>query len=124
LLSGDAWTADGNDHQTLDLRLERADTVVFLDTPWWRCAGRALVRGIRKPIGEMPEGCADSFRRRLRDEWGMVPRIWRNRRSEPERAREIVARHGRHTARHVLHSKRAARDFVSGLDSDLRARRP
>src|SRR5262245_29755970 len=38
LLSADAWIADGNDLGTLDLRLERADTVVFLDTPWWLCA--------------------------------------------------------------------------------------
>src|SRR5436190_11745737 len=47
LLSGDDWIVDGND-ATLELRLERADTVVFLDTPWWICARRALVRGLRK----------------------------------------------------------------------------
>jgi len=45
VLSGDAWIADGNYHETLDLRLERADTVVLLDLPWWRCCGRALLRG-------------------------------------------------------------------------------
>lgn len=42
LLAGPAWIADGNDLETLDLRLERAETVVLLDTPWWICAGRAL----------------------------------------------------------------------------------
>ncbi len=44
LLADDAWIADGNYTETLDLRLERADTVVVLATPWWRCAGRALLR--------------------------------------------------------------------------------
>ena len=56
LLAGDDWIADGNYHATLDLRLERADTVVFLDTRWWICAWRALVRGVRaRPVGfELP----------------------------------------------------------------------
>src|SRR5215471_10074644 len=82
LLAGDAWIADGNYHETLDLRLERADTVVILDTPWWVCSGRAFLRGVRKPDGEMPEGCDDSPWRRLRDEWRLAFVIWRNRRSE------------------------------------------
>jgi hypothetical protein len=91
LLAGDAWIADGNDLQTLGLRLERADTVVLLDTPWWTCACRAFVRGIQKPVGELPKGCRYSFWRRLCDEWRLVGVILRDRRSEPERGRAIVA---------------------------------
>ena len=45
VLAGDAWIADGNYHETLDLRIERADTVVVLDMPWWLCSGRALGAG-------------------------------------------------------------------------------
>jgi len=115
LLAGDAWIVDGNDEPTLDLRLERADTIVILDTPWWTCAYRAFLRGLRKPVGEMPEGCRDSVWRRLRDEWRLVGVIVRNRRSEPERERSIVAEHGHHAALYVLGSKRAAREFVAGL---------
>jgi hypothetical protein len=109
---------DGNYYETLDLQLERAETVVILETPWWICAGRAFARGLRKPIGEMPEGCDDSVRRRLRDEWRLVWVIWHKRRSEPERARAIVSQHGQHAALHVLSSSRAARDFLNGLCDD------
>jgi adenylate kinase family enzyme len=118
LLGGDAWIVDGNDLQTLELRLERADTVVLLDTPWWTCASRAFMRGLLKPIGEMPEGCVDSAWRRLRDEWRLVGVILRERHSEPQRARAIVARHGLHVALHVLDSRRAAREFLDGLGGD------
>ncbi|MGZ6962741.1 MAG: DNA topology modulation protein FlaR [Acidimicrobiia bacterium] len=123
LLAGKAWIADGNYHETLDLRLERTQTVVVLDTRWWICAGRAFVRGLRKPVGEMPEGCADSVRRRLRDEWGLVGVIWRNRRSEPERERAIISQHGSNVALRVLGSRRAAKEFLSSLTATSSGRR-
>jgi adenylate kinase family enzyme len=116
VLAGDAWIADGNYSETLDLRLERADTVVFLDMPWWLCAGRAFVRGFRMP-GELPEGCDYSAWSRLRDEWRLAIRIWRARRSEPEREHEIILQHGQHVALHVLRSKRAVRHFLDGLNA-------
>ena len=115
VLAGEAWIADGNYYETLDVPLERAETVVLLDTPWWICAGRAFRRGLRKPGGEMPEGCEDSVRRRLRDEWGIVGRVWRRRRSDPGRARAMLSEHGSHAAIRVLGSKREAKEFLSGL---------
>ena len=115
LLASDDWIADGNYHATLDLRLERADTVVFLDTPWWICAQRAFVRGIRKrPVGfELPNGCDEPALRRLRDEWSVVMRVWRFRRSEPERELGILLRRENHVALYILRSKRAIRDFLT-----------
>ena len=117
VLAGDAWIADGIYHETLDFRLERADTVVFLDMPPWRCAGRALLRGFRMP-GELPEGCAYSHWQRLRDEWRLAVRIWREDRSQPEREYVIISQHGQHVALHVLRTKRAVREFLDVLDAD------
>lgn len=117
LLAGDAWIADGNYHHTLDLRLERADTVVMLDTPWWTCARRAFIRGLRKrpPGSVLPDGCTESAAHRLRAEWGVAGRVWRNRHSDNERELAIVAEHGQHATLHVLRSKRAVRDFLDGV---------
>jgi adenylate kinase family enzyme len=118
LFADEAWIADGNYYETLDLQLERAETVVLLNTPWWICASRAFRRGLRKPGGEMPEGCEDSRRRRLRDEWGVIGRLWQGRHSEPERARAMVSQHGAHAALHVLNSKQDAKEFLNALSGD------
>jgi adenylate kinase family enzyme len=119
LLAGDAWIADGNYHETLDLRLERADTVVVLATPWWLCAGQAFVRGVRRPVGAVvPDGCDDSVIQRLRDEWGSIGVNWRDRRTQPEQERAIISEHGQHAALHVFRSKRAARAFIGECGSD------
>ena len=117
VLAGNAWIAEGNYHETLDLRLERADTVVFLDLPWWLCAGRAFLRGFRMP-DELPEGCEYSAWLRIRDEWRLAFRIWRGRREEPKREREIISQHGQHAALYVLRSKRAVREFLDILDAN------
>jgi adenylate kinase family enzyme len=115
LLVGEAWIIDGNYKETLALRLERADTVISLDTPWWLCASRAFLRGLRKPSGEMPVGCVDSVSRRLRDEWGGVWRIWRGRHLEPEFAGSMIAQHGSETTVHVLRSRREMRAFLDAV---------
>ncbi len=116
LLAGEAWIADGNYHETLELRLARADTVVFLDTPWWTCARRAFVRGLRRPPGSiMPDGCEDSAWRRLRDEWWIVWKVWQRRRSDRERELAIVSEHGRHATLHMLRTKRDVHEFLGAL---------
>ena len=116
LLAGDEWIADGNYHETLELRLERAETVVYLDTPWWLCATRALIRGVRnRPAGfELPEGCAESRGLRWRAEWRLAGLILRNHRADRARELAIVSEHGRHTTLHMLRSKQAVRAFLEG----------
>jgi adenylate kinase family enzyme len=111
VLAGNAWIADGNYSETLDLRLERADTVVVLATPWWRCAGRAFLRGFRMP-DQLPEGSEY--------EWRLIPLIWGGRRADLACEQAIIAEHGQHATRHVLKSKRAIRQFLDGFGADHR----
>ncbi len=60
-IAGDAWVSDGNYlSRTFDLRLPRADLVVWLDTPRLVCAARVLVRtGLGRPRPDLPAGCSE-----------------------------------------------------------------
>jgi adenylate kinase family enzyme len=56
------WVFDGHYGGTLDLRLARADTVVYLDFPIWLCLWRVIRRvvtwrGRTRP--DMTEGCPE-----------------------------------------------------------------
>jgi adenylate kinase family enzyme len=64
LVARDAWIMDGNYGGTLDLRLPRADTVLWFDYPRPRC----LVRAIRRVLTtygrvreDLAQGCPERF---------------------------------------------------------------
>lgn len=63
-IAADAWVLDGNFRSTLDLRLARADTCVFLDRSRFVCLARAMrrlaeYRGRTRP--DLPEGCPEQM---------------------------------------------------------------
>lgn len=114
LAAGDAWILDGNYLETVDVLLDRANTIVLVDTPWWICAARSFRRGLRRPPGtQMPEGCEDSFFHRLRDEWGLVGAAFRDRGREAQEVRAIASKHGQPPTLCIIRSKRDAAELLS-----------
>lgn len=64
IISTDRWLIDGTYGGTLGVRLERADTVIYLDYPIRLCIARLLrriwtYRGRTRP--DMTEGCPERF---------------------------------------------------------------
>jgi adenylate kinase family enzyme len=62
VLAQKSWIIDGNYGSTMPLRIQRADTVVWLDYPTYLCLWRALkrwwqYRGKARP--DMTEGCPE-----------------------------------------------------------------
>ena len=60
----DAWIIDGNYGSTMDRRLKRADTVIYLDFPIYKCLWRITkrilkYRGTERP--DMTTGCKERF---------------------------------------------------------------
>jgi adenylate kinase family enzyme len=55
LVGADRWIMDGNYGGTMAIRIERADTVVFLDLPRVVCVLSAIWRSIRYRRGTRPD---------------------------------------------------------------------
>ena len=64
-IAGDAWVTDGNYvGRTFDLRLPRADAVIFIHQPRWLCVFRILWRWLTNFGGtraDLAEGCPENF---------------------------------------------------------------
>lgn len=64
LVEADRWIMDGNYGGTMDIRLQAADTVIFMDRSRWLCLFRVIKRvswyyGRSRP--DMAEGCNERF---------------------------------------------------------------
>lgn len=74
LVSGERWIIDGNYDGTLDIRLPRADTVIFLDFPThvclWRIAKR-IISGYGKTRHDLAPGCPEQL------DWEFIHYTWR-----------------------------------------------
>jgi adenylate kinase family enzyme len=64
LIKKDCWIMDGNFNGTQDIRFARADTIIFLDLPRYRCMINAIKRVFiyrKKRRKDMAEGCYEGF---------------------------------------------------------------
>lgn len=110
LCGGDAWVIDGNYSGSLRRRLERAEAVVLLDVPTWRCLAGIYARALRKgPAPDRAEGCSERL-----PTWDFVRFVATYRiRSLPkvlERIREVD-----HVRFHHLGGRAGARAFLDEL---------
>ncbi len=64
LISGDSWIIDGNFGGTLELRVKRCDTIIFLDLPRLHCLWRVTKRRLlyrNRSRPDMSEGCHEKL---------------------------------------------------------------
>ncbi len=95
LVRPEKWIMDGDlgPYDVIGVRLQAADTIVFLDFPRWRCAWRAIRRSRER---------ADFWR------W-----LWNYRRHSRPLIRQAIATHADRAGLHVLTTPRAIERFVA-----------
>lgn len=109
-LNGESWVCDGDFGGSLDLRLPRADTVVWIDQPVWLCLVRAIWRIVKYRTDtrpDMAEGCRESIDLKF---WGYILAWNRSRRPIIEAA---LAAHGARVRLVRLTSDRQIAAFLS-----------
>ena len=63
-LKKDKWIIDGNYDRTLEERIDRCDTVIYLDYPRWMCllgAFKRVLLNYRKVRPDMAAGCPEKI---------------------------------------------------------------
>lgn len=118
LVANDRWIVEGNYSTTRALRLEAADTIIYLDEAPWRCAFRFVWRcwfHRRRP--DLPVGCREP--RMSRDLLAHVRYILRHKRhKEPRLLDEIESyRAGRQV--HLLAGRTGVESFLQSIEHRL-----
>ena len=107
-----AWILDGNYARTLPVRLEKCDTVIYLDFSRLACIWGVLKRvittyGTVRP--DMAEGCPERF------DWEFLKWVWnfqaRNREKMQAQLRQVPPEN-----LIVLGNRRAVKKFLAGLE--------
>ncbi|WP_454238362.1 AAA family ATPase [Pseudomonas sp. AP3_22 TE3818] len=64
-IAADSWICEGNyARRTFDLRLPRADLIIWLDTPRLTCFARVILRSVlNRPRPDLAAGCAEKLDR-------------------------------------------------------------
>lgn len=112
LIEPDSWVIDGNYSGTLELRLQRCDTVVFLDLPRVLCLWRIVKRFLVYRNGTRPdvaEGCQENLNLEF------IKWVWNYpRRSRPKVVKRLQA-HGAGKQIFWLRSRNEVQRFLSQL---------
>lgn len=90
LCARDRWVMDGNFGGSLDLRLPRADLVVYLDVARWRSLWGAFTRAVKQSgqvRSDMAPGCPERF------DPGFFAWLWRFPRDTRPLLEAALARH-------------------------------
>ena len=106
------WVMDGNYGGTLDLRLARCDTVIFLDLPRHVCLWRVLKRRLRfhgRSRPDLTPGCPEQL------SWEFVRWVWTYPASRRAGILAKLNALGAHQRAIVLSSQRDIRRFLESV---------
>jgi adenylate kinase family enzyme len=111
MVSNERWVIDGNYGRTMDIRWPRADTIIMMDFPRWRCLYRIIKRRIKYAGTSRPDlgpGCLEKI------DWGFMRWVWNFKHHQRPKLLERLAKC---TDKRVLilRTPREVNDFIASL---------
>jgi adenylate kinase family enzyme len=110
LVAAPRWIIDGNYASSLPIRLQAADTVIFLDLPAWACLWGISQRRLRHHGGQ--HGAIGVYDRIT---WNFIRYIAGYRKQMAPRVRQLIAGHAGDAQVVELRSRRAARRYLTAV---------
>lgn len=112
LVKRDAWVIDGNYGGTMDIRLEAADTIIFLDMPRMHCIRHGIqrrwtYRGKTRP--DMGPGCPEKV------DLMFLKWIWNYPKTRRPGILGRLSRYQDEKPIHILHSHAEIRSFLDDM---------
>lgn len=110
-LSLDSWIIDGNYSRTMDARLAKCDTIIYLDYSRWACLWGMLQRVLGnygKNRSDMPDGCPERF------DWEFVKFIWKFNENNRIINYTRIAKY-KHAKAIVLKKRKEAKAFLESI---------
>ena len=115
LVQRDAWVIDGNYGGTMDIRLEAADAIVFLDMSRVRCVWQVFkrvlqYRGRTRP--DLADGCPEQLPSREFIQW-----IWNYPKERRPQILQKLEKHGDVRKIFILRTPRQVQTFLKTLEN-------
>ena len=110
-LNMDRWIIDGNYSRTMEMRLEKCDTIIYLDFSRWTCLWGAVSRYLHnqgKVRPDMAAGCAERL------DWDFLKFIWNFNENNRVRNYTWIGK-TRHAKAIVLKNRKEVRRFLETL---------
>lgn len=111
-LRGDAWIMDGNYSGTLEMRLEKCDTVIFLELPRLLCIYRILKRVALYKKGSRPDMANDCDER---FDWEFLKFVWNYPTRSKPKVEALLKLYENEKTIFRLHSNKEIEDFFVNL---------
>ncbi len=107
----DQWIIDGDYSRTMEMRLERCDTIIYLDFNRWECLWGMLQRVLGsygKVRPDMAKGCPERL------DWPFIKYIWNYNDNNRVRNDTLIGK-TKHAQAIVLKSRKEVRAFLDTL---------